>query len=105
MTKFSLPAARSMRDSLLAVDATIDVRIQSHDYCEENPDGTLTGKVLTDHSVHVYVRDAKTGNTVVRQCNGTESAADLIAGMRAELRGRAKATRQRNAVLREMDCE
>ena len=66
------------------------------------------GQVIQRRSVTLTIRDASTGNLTLRTLTHVPTAAEageIVADMRREAVGRAKATRSRKRVERDLDRE
>lgn len=94
MTELALDVAHKMAADLRAIGG-IEVGVKTHDFAPKNADGTYTGEVLTRYSVACVIRDAKHGNTIVRDLCEPCDVSAVAADMAREVKDRAKATRAR----------
>lgn len=73
----------------------VEAQVRATDYAPKNADGTYTGEVKTRYSVTAVIRDARHGNTVVRELREPSDVAAVVADMQREVTARAKVTRSR----------
>lgn len=87
MSWMPLQTATKIGDELRAAGAR-DVRIEIHPEDSTSAPSARARVTLT-------LRDASTGNIVVREAEDSSVAADMLTDARAELMGRSKATHRR----------
>ena len=73
----------------------VEAQVRATDYAPKNAEGTYTGEVKTRYSVTAVIRDARHGNTVVRELREPSDVAAVVADMQREVTARAKVTRSR----------
>lgn len=87
--------AWTLTDALraLGIEASVTVR----DYV------TPERKVAQRYSVRAVISDARHGNVVIRELDAPAVAADVVADMTSEIKGRAKKVQARRRIQRAAD--